>query len=140
MGSGRALALFACLLGMTACTDVARLPPSAAVGPDPVLPPPSVSLIPTVRIARAKGWPEGAMPTAAVGTRVAAFASGLDHPRWLYVLPNGDVLVAETNAPPRPEEGKGIKAMVMKMVMKRAGCAMPTATASRKRVPFSSKA
>jgi glucose/arabinose dehydrogenase len=121
------LLLPVCLVVATACTDVARLPPSAAVGPDPVLPPPSVSLIPTVRIARAKGWPEGATPTAAVGTRVAAFASGLDHPRWLYVLPNGDVLVAETNAPPRPEEGKGIKAWVMKRVMKRAGAAVPSA-------------
>jgi glucose/arabinose dehydrogenase len=121
------LLLPVCLVVATACTDVARLPPSAAVGPDPVLPPPSVSLIPTVRIARAKGWPEGATPTAAVGTRVAAFASGLEHPRWLYVLPNGDVLVAETNAPPRPEEGKGIKAWVMKRVMKRAGAAVPSA-------------
>ena len=45
---------------------------------------------------------------------VSAFASGLDHPRWLYVLPNGDVLVAETNAPPRPDDGKGIKGWFMK--------------------------
>ena len=79
------------------------------------------ALIPTVHIAPAKGWPAGAKPMAAAGTTVTAFATGLDHPRWLYVLPNGDVLVAETNAPPKPEDGKGIKGWVMKQVMKKAG-------------------
>ena len=59
--------------------------------------------MPTVNIAPAKGWPIGATPTAAPGLAVNAYASGLDHPRWLYVLPNGDVLVAESNAPPKPE-------------------------------------
>jgi glucose/arabinose dehydrogenase len=59
--------------------------------------------------------------------RVAAFASGLDHPRWLYVLPNGDVLVAETNAPPKPDDGLGLKGWVMGLVMKRAGAAVPSA-------------
>jgi glucose/arabinose dehydrogenase len=58
---------------------------------------------------------------------VAAFATDLDHPRWLYVLPNGDVLVAETNAPPKPEDGKGIKGWVMGLVMKRAGAHVPSA-------------
>jgi glucose/arabinose dehydrogenase len=67
------------------------------------------------------------MPKAAAGTKVAAFAAGLEHPRWLCVLPNGDVLVAETNAPQRPDEGKGIKAHVMKAVMKSAGSAVPSA-------------
>ena len=58
---------------------------------------------------------------------VNAFASGLDHPRTVYVLPNGDVLVAETNAPPKPDDGKGIKGMVMKAVMKKAGAGVPSA-------------
>jgi glucose/arabinose dehydrogenase len=115
------------MFGAVACADTARLPASAGIGPDPVLPPPSESLIPTVRIARAKGWPAGAKPLSAPGTSVTAFASGLDHPRWIYVLPNGDVLVAETNAPERPEEGKGIRARVMKLVMKRAGAGVPSA-------------
>lgn len=66
-------------------------------------------------------------PVAAAGTRIAAFASGLDHPRWLYVLPNGDVLVAETNAPPRPDDANGIKDWVMGLVMKRAGARTPSA-------------
>lgn len=114
-------------LGLSACMESARLAPMASVGPDPALPPPTKSLIPTVDIAPAAGWPEGVKPLAPEGTRVDAFATGLDHPRWLYVLPNGDVLVAETNAPERPGHGKGIKGRVMKWVMKRAGAAVPSA-------------
>ena len=70
------------------------------------------SLIPTVEIAPAVGWPAGATPAAAAGLTVTAFASGLDHPRWLYVLPNGDVLVAETNAPAKPDDAKGLKGWI----------------------------
>ncbi len=112
---------------LAACGDMAKLPVSAGTGANPQLPPPNPSLITTVNIAPAKSWPEGQKPTAAPGTQVAAFAQGLDHPRWLYVLPNGDVLVAETNSPPKPEDGKGIKGWVMKLVMKRAGAGTPTA-------------
>jgi glucose/arabinose dehydrogenase len=82
-------------------------------------------LIPTVKIAPAIGWPEGHTPVAAPGFAVAAFAKNLDHPRWLYVLPNGDVLVAETNGPGEPT--KGIKGRIMKMMMKRAGAGVPSA-------------
>jgi glucose/arabinose dehydrogenase len=114
-------------IAITACADMAQQPLSAGTGPDPVLPPPDTSLIPTVHIAPAKGWPQGGKPTAAPGASVGAFASGLDHPRWLYVLPNGDVLVAETNAPPRPEDQKGLKAKAMKLVMKKVGAAVPSA-------------
>jgi len=109
------------------CMESARVPFAATVGTDPTLPAPTRTVIPTVHIAPAKGWPEGAKPTVAAGVAVNAFASGLVHPRWLYVLPNGDVLVAETNAPPRPEEGKGIKGRAMKIVMARAGAAVPSA-------------
>ncbi|MDP1619973.1 MAG: sorbosone dehydrogenase family protein, partial [bacterium] len=77
--------------------------------------------------APAKGWPTDVTPKAAAGLAVNAFASGLDHPRWLYVLPNGDVLVAETNAPPKPEDSKGIKGWIMKWLMKRAGAGVPSA-------------
>lgn len=113
--------------GLSACGGVARLPVSAGTGPNPVLPEPERSLIPVVNIAPAKGWPAGAKPVAAPGTVVARFAEGLDHPRWVYVLPNGDVLVAETNAPPKPEDGKSIKGWIMKMVMGKAGAGVPTA-------------
>jgi glucose/arabinose dehydrogenase len=113
---------------LAACGDKATLPFSAGVGPDPKLPPPNKTLIPTVDIAPAKGWPEGGKPVAAGGTAVSAFAAGLDHPRWVYVLPNGDVLVAESAAPPKPEGYKaGIKGWVMKKIMKQAGSAVPSA-------------
>jgi glucose/arabinose dehydrogenase len=112
-----------CVLAFASCAGHAKLPFIAGVGPHPVLPPPDKTLIPTVNIAPAVGWPAGAMPTPAAGFAVNAFASGLNHPRWLYVLPNGDVLVAETNAPPKPSDvdRKGLKGLVMKVVQKRAG-------------------
>src|SRR5438874_3757073 len=87
------------LLALAACGDHARLSETASVGPQPELPAPTKSLIPTVHIAPAQGWPGGGAPTPAPGFAVKAYASGLAHPRALHVLPNGDVLVAETNAP-----------------------------------------
>jgi glucose/arabinose dehydrogenase len=105
----------------------AQLPVSAGTGPHPQLPKPERTLLPTVNIAPAIGWASGAHPTAATGTVVSRFAQDLDHPRWLYVLPNGDVLVAETNAPPKPEDGKGIKGWVMKKVQKKAGAGVLSA-------------
>ncbi|HEU4775498.1 MAG TPA: sorbosone dehydrogenase family protein [Telluria sp.] len=114
------------LLAVTGCADKATLPPTASIGPAPAIPAPDHRLIPTVDIAPAKGWPAGATPIAGQGLAVNAYASGLVHPRWLYVLPNGDVLVAETNGPPRPEDGKGIKGWVMKKVMAKAGAGVPS--------------
>jgi glucose/arabinose dehydrogenase len=114
-------------LALAACDEMATLPISAGTGPQPTLPLPQQSLIPTVNIAPALGWSADATPQAAPGMRVAAFARRLDHPRWLYVLPNGDVLVAETNAPLKPEDAKGIKGWVMGLVMKRAGAGVPSA-------------
>ena len=115
------------IVPLTACGDMAKHQISESSGPQPVLPPPQKSLIPTVNIAPAKGWPSGVMPQSVAGTRVTALARDLDHPRWLYVLPNGDVLVAESNAPPKPDGAKGIKGWVMKRVMKRAGAGVPSA-------------
>ncbi|MEP7063909.1 MAG: sorbosone dehydrogenase family protein [Betaproteobacteria bacterium] len=114
-------------IGIAACGGPALLPVTAGFGPNPVLPAPEHSLIPTVNIATATGWPAGTAPTAADGLVVRRYAQGLDHPRWIYVLPNGDVLVAETNAPPKPDDGRGIKGWVMKLVMKRAGAGTPSA-------------
>ncbi|MBC7470254.1 MAG: sorbosone dehydrogenase family protein [Ramlibacter sp.] len=115
------------LAALAACGTVAVSAPNVGVGPNPVLPAPEKSLVPTVRIAKAIGWPVGARPTTAAGFQVKAFASGLEHPRWVYVLPNGDVLVAETNAPPKPDDGKGIKGVAMKLLMKRAGAGVASA-------------
>lgn len=115
--------LCALLLGCESAT----VPIRDGTGPNPSLPPPNPSLLPTVHIAPAVGWPAGVTPLAAPGLAVNVFAAGLDHPRWIYVLPNGDVLVAESNAPPKPDDGKGIKGWFMKMVMKRAGAGVPSA-------------
>ena len=123
----RALALGCAALLLAGCGETALLSVSAGSGPQPELPAPRSALIPTVNIAPATGWARGAMPQAAPGLQVQAFAAGLDHPRWLFVLPNGDVLVAETNAPPKPEDAKGIKGWVMGLVMKRAGAGVPSA-------------
>jgi glucose/arabinose dehydrogenase len=109
------------------CGETAQLPVAAGMGPDPNLPSPRHTLIPTVNVAPAKGWAPGATPKAAEGMRAAAFAARLDHPRWLYVLPDGDVLVAETNAPPKPEDGKGLRGWLTRRAMKKAGAAAPTA-------------
>ncbi len=114
-------------LSLTACGGGARLTVAEGSGPNPTLPAPAKSFIPVVNIAPAKGWPADGKPIAAAGTTVVRFAEQLDHPRWVYVLPNGDVLVAETNAPPKPDDGKGIKGWLMKIMMKRAGAGVPSA-------------
>jgi glucose/arabinose dehydrogenase len=119
--------LVALALPLAACNEQATQTAGQDFGGSPKLVEPVNSLIPTVHIATATDWPQGAKPVAASGMAVNAFATGLDHPRTLYVLPNGDVLVAETNAPPKPDDSKGIKGWVMGMVMKRAGAGVPSA-------------
>lgn len=113
---------------LAACgANEAALDPALGYGPGPTLPEPAPQRVPTVKIAEAVGWPAGVTPTPAPGFRVQAFASGLDHPRWLYRLPNGDILVAETNAPPRPEgRSVGIRGWIQGLVMKRAGARAPS--------------
>ena len=115
------------LLALAACGETAKLPVSAGTGSGISLPPPTRTLIPTINVATATGWPAGSTPVAAPGMAVAPFATGLQHPRWLYVLPNGDVLVAETNAPPRPGDGGGIKGWFAKLFMKKAGAGVASA-------------
>jgi len=113
--------------GLAGCGDEATLPVEAGTGPDPKLPPPVQTFLPTVVLAHAIGWPDGAKPKPASGLAVSAFATGLDHPRWLYVLPNGDVLVAEAAAPPQPELTRGLMGWAMKMGMRWAGADVPSA-------------
>ena len=121
---GGAVALLCVLL--TACAGEG-VSPDPGLGPAPKLPAPQSSLVPTVNVATAVGWPAGATPTAAPGMAVRAFATGLDHPRWLYVLPNGDVLVAESNAPPKKDEGFSLMGFFMNFFMKKAGARVPSA-------------
>jgi glucose/arabinose dehydrogenase len=117
----------AALFALTACGEEPALPDTATTGPNPTLPKPQAQRMPTVNIAPAIGWPEGGKPKAAHGLTVTAFAGGLEHPRWLYVLPNGDVLVAETNKPEGSGGKDGIAGWVMGLVMKRAGAGVPSA-------------
>ncbi|MGN6271385.1 MAG: PQQ-dependent sugar dehydrogenase [Sphingomonas sp.] len=105
--------------------DKARLSVDAVAGRLPQITKPRDQIIPTVEIADAAGWPAGKQPVAAQGLAVNAFARGLDHPRWLTVLPNGDVLVAETNAP--PSSGGGLYGWIERRLMKKAGAGVPSA-------------
>jgi len=119
--------LCALALALTACGGQEALPTAAGFGADPTLPTPSRSLFPVVKIAPAIGWADGQTPVAAAGFQVAAFATGLDHPRWLYRLPNGDILVAESNAPPKPEgKSGGLRGFIQGLVMKKAGAQVPS--------------
>jgi len=121
------------ILALLAGAAAAQQPAPPGVGPHPPLPAPDRNwFLPTINIAPADQWPQGVMPQAPAGFKVTAFATGLDHPRWVYTLPNGDVLVAESNKPP-PDEGSrnvhadGLRGKVMGMVMKRAGAGTPSA-------------
>jgi len=118
---------FLLLLVLAGCGDHSILPPEADVGPAPRIVPPVNRTIPTVNIAPAVGWPVGETPAPAAGLKVTAFATGLDHPRNVLVLPNGDVLVAETAAPPKPDDSPGLVGFVMRRVMARAGAGGPSA-------------
>jgi len=120
------LPVLLCLLALSlaGCGDEATLPEMAGVGPIPKLPPPKETLIPTVNIAPHKGWPAGGKPTPTAGLFVAAFAAGLDHPRWLTVLPNGDVLVAESNSPAKADGG--LEGMAKKVVLWLVGAGVPS--------------
>ncbi|HWT28247.1 MAG TPA: sorbosone dehydrogenase family protein, partial [Methylophilaceae bacterium] len=109
------------LLTLAACGDVAQLPVSAGIGPDPTLPPPKKMLIPTVKTSPAVGWPTNARPSTASDLQVQAFASDLSHPRWVYRLPNGDILVAESSAPPKGDSGFSLKGWISGIVMKNVG-------------------
>lgn len=99
--------------------EEAKLPQSALEGREPRITEPRREIIPSIKIAKAVGWAPGAAPVAAGGLKVTRFAEGLDHPRSLYRLPNGDVLVAETGSPPRPSNG--ITGRVMKYLLASAG-------------------
>ena len=99
--------------------QVAKLPESALEGRVPEMTAPRKEILPTVKIADPVGWASGAAPKAADGLAVTRFAEGLDHPRALYRLPNGDILVAESRAPKR--EAMGIFDRIQSFLMRRAG-------------------
>ena len=114
-------AALAAALPLAGCGNTARLSIPSTQGAHPVLPPPRKSFLPMIHIAPAESWKSDEKPSAASGLAVNAFAQGLSHPRWLYVLPNGDVLVAETDTPSKPEDFKGLQGKIFHTVQKRAG-------------------
>jgi glucose/arabinose dehydrogenase len=122
-----ALGFAAAMTVVAACSNTSGFDEVEGYGPNPTLPEPDTSIIPTVNVVKAVGWAEGEHPSVVAGATVTAFAGRLDHPRWLHVLPNGDVLVAETNAPPRPDDAKGVKGWFFKRYQKKAGGAVPSA-------------
>ena len=145
-----AMSIAAMALPLAACNDPRDTATAEqSYGASPTLPAPQQSWIPTVNIATATGWPAGAKPKAAGGMAVNAFASGLDHPRTVYVLPNGDVLVAESNAPPKPNGARASRdssisrcrngpAPACRAPTASRCCATPTATALPRRAASSS--
>ncbi|MFM0624855.1 PQQ-dependent sugar dehydrogenase [Paraburkholderia xenovorans] len=114
------------LLPLAACAAGPSSPTDTGFGPSPVLPAPESSLVTTVNIAPVRPRTADLLPTAPNGFVVTEFARGLTHPRWLYPLPNGDVLVAESNAPEQHDEGSGVFGWIRKQVMKRAGAGTPS--------------
>ena len=92
--------------------DTADLTIQEVAGTEPVLQDPEAESFPTVQIAEPVGWDNGAVPDAAGGLTVNRFAEGLDHPRVLYALPNGDVLVTLTRAPEKENDGGGVMATI----------------------------
>jgi glucose/arabinose dehydrogenase len=115
-------------LALAACDNKPALTEQAGYGPNPTLPEPTSSWLPTINVAEVVGWKPGEKPVAAGGGQIAAFATGLQHPRWLYELPNGDILVAESDAPPKPEgKSGGIRGWVQSLFMKKAGSKTPSA-------------
>lgn len=115
------------IITISACANSAKLSVSDGMGPEPILPQPKTSFIPTVNIATAVGWPIGAKPIAADGLVVNLFADHLQHPRWLYVLPNGDVLVAESNAPAKPNNAFSLRGWITSKFMAKAGAGVASA-------------
>lgn len=114
------------VMACSACAEQATLSVSQGSGPNPQLPAPNPGLAVNRQYRPAVGWPAGAKPTTVAGTQVSAFAENLDHPRWLYVLPNGDVLVAESNTPPSGASFS-LKNWIAGKIMDRAGAGVPSA-------------
>ena len=99
--------------------DTADLTEAQLTGPHPTLAKADAETIPTIVTADPIGWKANEAPVPAAGLTVSRFAQGLAHPRTIYTLPNGDVLVAETNSQPR--KAGGISGMVMNYLMDKVG-------------------
>jgi glucose/arabinose dehydrogenase len=108
-------------IAIVACSQPSKQDVGQTQGPNPQLGEPQQKAIPTVNVAKGEGWPAGTMPTPADGLKVNEFAGDLTHPRWLLVLPNGDLLAAESDSPGTDQSGGSIKGQIQKLLMKKAG-------------------
>jgi len=124
---GIAVVAILAVLGFLLTGGGAKLDVAQVQGRFPKILDPDQRIFPVINVAKRVGWAEGATPVPAPGLKVAAFAKGLDHPRWLYVLPNGDVLVAETNKPDSYGDGGGARGFFQSLFMKRGGAKVPSA-------------
>ncbi len=113
-------------LALTGCSSQGSSDPLVGFGPNPPLPAPQKSILPTLGTPKAIGWPAGAAPKAPPGFVVTRLADGLAHPRWLLVLPNGDVLVAESASEPKKGGPKGLREIVQSIIMTRVGAQEPS--------------
>jgi glucose/arabinose dehydrogenase len=109
------------MLLLAACGKSSTDHGGETLGPNPQLAEPRTTTLPTVNVARGEGWPAGKTPAAAEGLKVNEFAGGLTHPRWLLVLPNGDVLAAEADGPGTDKSGGNLRGRIQKMLMRKAG-------------------
>jgi glucose/arabinose dehydrogenase len=114
-------------VGLSGCAGASRLSEKTTLGASPTLVAPKTAVVPSINVVEAIGWDGAETPAPAEGLAIGAFARSLDHPRWLYVLPNGDVLVAETNAPPRPDDNTGVRGWFFSRFQRKAGGAVPSA-------------
>ena len=111
----------ALVLALGACAEKSTKDVSVTQGPQPQLDEPRKTALPTVNVAKGEGWPSAAAPVPAAGLAVNEFAADLTHPRWLLVLPNGDVLAAESDSPGTDKSGGNVRGFIQKMLMKKAG-------------------
>ena len=118
----------AAALALAGCVAAGSSDPLVGFGPNPPLPPPHTSLIPSVGVPEVVHWQAGAAPRAPAGFAVNRYAEGLEHPRWLLVLPNGDVLAAESAGPGSvgDKTQTGIRAWFQKKLMKKVESAVPS--------------
>ena len=112
---------------VTRSRQKATLDVAAVEGTNPRIVNPRTGLVPLFKIATPIGWKANETPTPAAGLKVQAFATRLAHPRWMLALPNGDVLVAETDAPPKPDDHIGISGWVEKHIQADAGAGSKSA-------------
>jgi glucose/arabinose dehydrogenase len=130
-------------LALSGCNDQGG-DPARQIGANPVLPEPQHYLLPPMHVAKTAPWAAGEKPSVPAGLKIEALAPGLQHPRALYVLPNGDVLVVESSGPKAPVNRP--KDLVMGWVPAPAPraeiaspcCATSGRTASPRRAPSSS--